>query len=163
MSSNASIVFLILSLYRVMQDIRRTGIIAFATFLTLPSFFRSIFRIYLRTRCENPLQSSQCNLDDFLRDIEEQFNSHLTTQSLLNISKSLQAQFKEQLQKCSGCMLPSFNHTLPTGNESGRYLSLDVGGSTLRVALVELFGRKSVKSNGDMPMRIIRMRSWKID
>lgn len=38
-------------------------------------------------------------------------------------------------------MLPSYNHTLPGGDERGRYLSLDVGGSTLRVALVELRGQ----------------------
>jgi hexokinase len=60
-------------------------------------------------------------------------------------------------------MLPSFNHTLPNGKESGRYLALDVGGSTLRVALIDLFGRESAKMTGDVAMRIVTMRSWKID
>lgn len=39
-------------------------------------------------------------------------------------------------------MLPSYNHALPTGNETGTFLALDVGGSTFRVALVELLGKK---------------------
>ena len=38
-------------------------------------------------------------------------------------------------------MLPSFNYTLPTGEEKGTYLALEVGGSNLRMALVELRGR----------------------
>ena len=136
MSSITSLDFLILSLYRAMQDLRQTCISAFETFLTLPSFIRSLFRNSLHTHSEHPL-SSQRDLEDFLQEVEEQFSSHLTT--------------------------PSFNHTLPSGNESGRYLALDVGGSTLRVALVDLLGRKFAKANGELPMQIVRMRSWRID
>ena len=56
-------------------------------------------------------------------------------------------------------MLPSFCNTLPTGEETGTFISLDVGGSTLRIALVELHGRGGQES----PMMIKRMASSKID
>lgn len=54
-------------------------------------------------------------------------------------------------------MLPSFNHSLPRGDETGTFLALDVGGSTFRTALVELAGRDS-----ETAMRIVRQRAWKI-
>ena len=53
-------------------------------------------------------------------------------------------------------MLPSFNYELPTGQEQGTYLGLEVGGSNLRMALVELNGR-------DLGMRIQRMMCSSID
>lgn len=43
----------------------------------------------------------------------------------------------------SATMLPSLINALPTGTEQGTYLSVDVGGSTLRIAVVELYGRAS--------------------
>ena len=58
-------------------------------------------------------------------------------------------------------MLPSFNHTMPTGNETGTFLSLDVGGSTLRVAIVTLSGRQNDKAG--QPMVIAALRSWRLD
>ena len=36
------------------------------------------------------------------------------------------------------CMLPSFNYELPTGQEQGKYLAIEVGGSNLRMGLVDL-------------------------
>lgn len=56
-------------------------------------------------------------------------------------------------------MLPSFCHTLPSGQEKGTFISLDVGGSTFRVALVELRGRAGPQT----PMVIKRMTASKID
>jgi hexokinase len=42
-------------------------------------------------------------------------------------------------------MIPSFVTKMPTGNEKGSFLSLDLGGTNLRVAAVELKGNgKSV-------------------
>jgi hexokinase len=52
-------------------------------------------------------------------------------------------------------MLPSYSSTLPTGQEKGRYLALDVGGSTLRVALVSLDGRRDAE--------IVSFKAYKID
>lgn len=42
--------------------------------------------------------------------------------------------------------LPTPVTSLPTGNETGRYLAIDVGGSNLRVAFIELLG-ESVDSD----------------
>jgi hexokinase len=43
----------------------------------------------------------------------------------------------------SATMLPSLISALPSGRETGTFLSVDVGGSTLRIALIKLFGRSS--------------------
>jgi hexokinase len=71
----------------------------------------------------------------------------------------LKAQFREGLLMNPECMLPSYNYQLPNGYERGQYLALDVGGSTLRVALVELQSRAARSSERN----IIRMQSFKID
>ena len=55
-------------------------------------------------------------------------------------------------------MLPSFNHLLPTGREKGQFLALDVGGSTLRVALVELRGREADGRESE----IVQMETFRI-
>lgn len=52
-------------------------------------------------------------------------------------------------------MLPSFNYTLPTGQEKGIYLAVEVGGSNLRMALVELHGR----SQGERCLQIRRTKT----
>ncbi|KAF3484247.1 hexokinase-1 [Arthroderma uncinatum] len=95
-------------------------------------------------------------LDDFAVEIEREFTGHLTTKQLA----SMAAKIRTQIDKCAKtspvCMLPSFNHTLPTGREKGTFLALDVGGSTFRVALVELSGENGA-------MKIVRMTSSVID
>ncbi|KAI9320087.1 hypothetical protein BX666DRAFT_2018157 [Dichotomocladium elegans] len=42
-------------------------------------------------------------------------------------------------------MIPSYVTRLPTGNETGTYLALDLGGSTLRVSAVRLLGHGQVQ------------------
>ncbi|KAI8081526.1 uncharacterized protein BX664DRAFT_268967 [Halteromyces radiatus] len=44
-------------------------------------------------------------------------------------------------------MIPSYVTRLPTGQEKGTFLALDIGGSTLRVCAVELLGQGQVKVN----------------
>ena len=66
---------------------------------------------------------------------------------------------KGHLRANSQNMLPSFNYELPTGHEQGLYLALEVGGSNLRMAMVELHGRDS----GGDSMRIRRTMSAPID
>jgi len=97
-------------------------------------------------------------MDDFLLEVKQKFEAPLKTTNLLAISAKLQTQFKEKLRSSPLCMLPSYNHTLPTGEEKGKYLALDVGGSTFRIALVNLTG----KSNGSK-MKIMKMNSYRID
>jgi hexokinase len=98
----------------------------------------------------------QRNLEDFLSEIRLLFEAPLEPANLLILSSKLQEQFTEKLQASNICMLPSYNHTLPTGRERGTYLALDVGGSTLRVALVEL------GMTGEKSMEIKTMQSHKI-
>jgi hexokinase len=75
------------------------------------------------------------------------------------MSAKLQDQFAPRMQSSDICMLPSYNHKLPSGFEKGTYLALDVGGSTFRIALVELNGRQPGAKN----MRIVVMKNYKID
>ncbi|KAF2086656.1 actin-like ATPase domain-containing protein [Saccharata proteae CBS 121410] len=98
-------------------------------------------------------------MDDYLREVKRLFEAPLQPDRLLSMSARLQEQFALELQASNLCMLPSYNHTLPTGHERGTYLALDVGGSTFRVALVELGG----KELGERCMRIAKMRSYRID
>jgi hexokinase len=99
-------------------------------------------------------------MEDFLRETKRLFEAHVSGPSLLSISGKLQEQFKPKLQSSDICMLPSYIHTLPSGKERGTYLALDVGGSTLRVAAVRLFGRR----NGhEKSMEILKMKAFRID
>lgn len=96
------------------------------------------------------------SLDDLVEEVEHLFTGHLSTGSLASMSKAISAQLRTSAKTSHINMLPSFTHSLPSGREKGTYLALDVGGSTFRVALVELPG------NGE-EMRILRMASSHID
>jgi hexokinase len=95
-------------------------------------------------------------VERFLKSVEEELRGDINVEQLFNLSNGMKTQMKKCLQDSEVCMLPSYNHQLPTGNESGTYLALDVGGSTFRVALVRLSGRES-------PSKIESIRSFKID
>lgn len=98
--------------------------------------------------------------DDFLKEAEELLlHSVQGGDALKELSLKLKAQFKEGLLHNPACMLPSYNHQLPNRSERGQYLALDVGGSTLRIALVELRGRDAQGSES----RILRLESFKIE
>ncbi len=99
------------------------------------------------------------SMGGFLQEVHEQFDVSLDAPSLLEISEQLQNQFQARLRSHPHCMLPSYIHTLPQGGERGTHVVLDVGGSTLRVALVKLCGR----TDADDPMQILRMETSHID
>ncbi|KAI9257351.1 hypothetical protein BDA99DRAFT_441309 [Phascolomyces articulosus] len=69
-----------------------------------------------------------------------------------DIYKSIVKGFKEECEQglntasASGLatMIPSYVTRLPTGHETGTYLALDIGGSTLRVCAVQLLGQGQV-------------------
>ena len=101
-------------------------------------------------------------LDDFLKEVESQFMSQTYVEELLAMSKKLQAELQKQLRLGnSQVMLPSVNYELPTGEERGRYLAIEVGGSNLRIAVVELYGREP--PTGLQPMKIKCIMSFPID
>lgn len=97
--------------------------------------------------------------EDFLREAEELLLHPVRPDGLRDFSRALKAQFRDGLLNNPACMLPSYNHQLPSRSENGQYLALDVGGSTLRVALVQLRGREARGSAS----RIARLDSFKID
>ena len=80
-------------------------------------------------------------MGNILQEVKDVFEGNLTTPSLLSFSKNLQAELRQHMVSSPQSMLPSFNYTLPTGQEQGTYLAVEVGGSNLRMALVELRGR----------------------
>ncbi|EXJ90636.1 hypothetical protein A1O1_03739 [Capronia coronata CBS 617.96] len=99
------------------------------------------------------------SLDTLKEEVMRLFRYPCTMRRMLSMSSALRIQYKAKLQESEACMLPSYCHTMPTGQEKGTYISLDVGGSTFRVALVELLGRDTRPH----PMVIKRMTSSKID
>lgn len=82
------------------------------------------------------------SIDDFLAEVEELIlGPYATNEDLLRVSAGLKAQYREALAANEWNMLPSYNYRVPSGQETGRFLAIDVGGTTLRIALVELRGR----------------------
>jgi len=126
----------------------------------LPSLLHSVLpSTTSRRRVRDGLRTYDRTMDDLLREIQRLLEAPLPTAKMLDMSTRLQAQFAPRLQSSDICMLPSYNHKLPSGYEKGTYLALDVGGSTFRIALVELNGRQPDAKN----MRIVVMKSYKID
>lgn len=99
-----------------------------------------------------------------LREVQLLFNQDHDPGSSISTSERLQKEMKHHLSlKASQCMLPSFNYNLPTGQEQGDYLALEVGGSNLHMALVMLEGKGKYGFPSDMPMRIRRCQVFAID
>ena len=127
------------------------------TMLIFPSLFRSVPSSSEKTRGLHDVRPiCDRTLEDFAQEVGRLFEDPVTLRNLLSMSQRLQEQFRKCALSSPHCMLPSYNHTLPTGREKGTYLALDVGGSTLRVALVELKGN-------DKPMRILSSVTTVID
>lgn len=97
------------------------------------------------------------SMADFTDEVRHLFEAPLQHERLLDMSVRMQEEYREKLQESDISMLPSYQHTLPSGDEKGDFLALDVGGSTLRIALVRLGGR-----DGD-GLQMRRSRSFVID
>ena len=80
-------------------------------------------------------------LDTLLEEVQRDLKQQLRIEDLLALSNKLQAELQQHMISSPQCMLPSYIYELPTGQEQGTYLALEVGGSNLRIALVELNGR----------------------
>lgn len=161
-----------------MTTLREVFIAAVKSLLRGKNFIQALLALWISpsllkdSGCESPSSSSLSSStttveeskerrspDDFLSEVAELFLQPIQGDALKEFSLKLKAQFKEGLLQNPACMLPSYNHQLPSRSENGQYLALDVGGSTLRVALVELRGREAVGSES----RIVRLDSFKID
>ena len=99
-------------------------------------------------------------IEKFLNSVEKELRGSIHVDQLIQLSNGMKSQMKRCLQHSEICMLPSYNHQLPSGKESGTYLALDVGGSTFRVALVRLDGKQAATGERS---KIISSRSFKID
>ena len=99
------------------------------------------------------------SLQSFADEIDRLFRYPCSIRRMLKMSAAMKMQFSDKLQKSDACMLPSFCHAMPGGEEKGTFVALDLGGSTFRVALVELKGR----SRGNDGMVIHHLTSSKID
>jgi len=100
------------------------------------------------------------SMDEFTHEVRGLFAEPLDLKALLQLSAELRKEYMERLQSSSICMLPSYQHTLPTGQETGDFLALDVGGSTFRIAVIRLCGKKD---NGESDIQVRRIRSFVID
>ena len=98
-------------------------------------------------------------ITEFLKEAEAALLGPVNSDGLAQISKGFKEEFYQKLQSDPQCMLPSFSHQLPMGSEAGQYLALDVGGSTLRVAVVELRGQTG---NEELNSEILSMRNFPI-
>ncbi|KAI0408412.1 hexokinase-1 [Xylaria palmicola] len=153
------------SLVSAMTALRKSWLAALKSFLRGKSFLQALLAFWISPRKLKDQQHinggaarSPRTIAEFLREAEALLLSPTEEVRLRAFVSDLKAQFRERLQTHAECMLPSFNHLLPTGNEIGQYLAVDVGGSTLRVALVELRGREA----DGRETEILRMRSFKI-
>ncbi|KAK0673006.1 putative hexokinase [Cercophora samala] len=100
------------------------------------------------------------SINEFLAKVEHLLLEPTQPDNLSRLSEKLKLEFREGLLSNPACMLPSYHTELPTGNESGQYLAVDVGGSTLRVALVDLKGRGS---SGSPESVIVSIDTFNID
>lgn len=79
--------------------------------------------------------------DAIFQSLEKDFL--LSKEQLEPIVNGFNQEYKTGLKTPSkglATMIPSFVTKMPTGNETGTFLSLDLGGTNLRIAAVELKG-----------------------
>lgn len=94
-----------------------------------------------------------------LEDIIKELEKHQSTERLLSMSAGLVQQIDQCCKGSAHAMLPSFVKDSRIGSETGNFLCLDIGGSTLRAALVSL--RESNTTVGQSST-IMDVRSWAI-
>ncbi|KAH9872027.1 hypothetical protein J1614_006287 [Plenodomus biglobosus] len=143
-----------------MIDFWQSLLAALERIAMLPSLIHAVLpSLSSRKRVRDALRTYDRTMDDLLHEVQRLLEAPLEPAELARMSTKLVEQFAPKLQASEICMLPSYNDVLPTGRERGTYLALDVGGSTFRIALVELNGRQPNTKN----MRIVAMKSYKID
>ncbi|ABN67660.2 hexokinase I [Scheffersomyces stipitis CBS 6054] len=103
---------------------------------------------------------SSCLLSSVVND----FVYDLTSQNFLEQTEFLVADLNESLSRNSKItMLPNYNIS-PTGQESGEFLVIDLGGSTLRIAVIKI-DQASDSDDEDRSKRIhiLMEKNWTID
>lgn len=149
-----------------MMTIRQVFLAALRSLLRGKSFIQALLACWIgpsglrggSTAAAEQVSSVRRSVEAFLCEAEEQLLRPIQGDGLRLFSVGLKRQFRDWLVTNPACMLPSYNHKLPNGRECGQHLTLDVGGSTLRVALVELRSREARGAESG----IISMKSFKI-
>jgi hexokinase len=104
--------------------------------------------------------TKKIGVNDFMEMVEKAFRPPTSRKRLSDLSEGLRKQFLDSMEDNPLCMLPSYNHQLPSGDERGTFLALDVGGSTFRVALIELPGRGAETGQ---EARVLKRATFKIN
>lgn len=83
-------------------------------------------------------------------DVELQLLQRLETplKNLSRLAQSFEDVFNHLALTSTSQLLPTPVRVLPTGEETGRFLALDLGGTNMRVGVVELFGEDPPSENG---------------
>lgn len=83
-------------------------------------------------------------------DAELQLLQRLETplKNLSRLAQSFEDVFNHLALTSTAQFLPTPVRVLPNGEETGRFLALDLGGTNLRVGIVELFGEDPPSENG---------------
>ena len=79
-------------------------------------------------------------MDAYLKELESKFT--VSTEKLKDLTVIFQKELEIGLTRTDGMLrdLPTFVYNLPEGSETGKYLTVDLGGTNLRIGLVELLG-----------------------
>lgn len=99
------------------------------------------------------------SMGNALQTIQQELEKHTDNQSLLSISTKLVNQMEDCCRSDSQTMLPSFINRFPDGTETGEFLCLEIGGSTLRAALVRL---QDIHGPTNQSVEVVDMQSWPI-
>ncbi|ODV97132.1 hypothetical protein PACTADRAFT_32623 [Pachysolen tannophilus NRRL Y-2460] len=105
----------------------------------------------------NAISRSSTNISLNLTEAElelQDLKIGLIQQNFDDITKEFEECLIDAIYESKNSMIPSCN-MIPKGHEVGRYLIIDIGGSTLRIAIVDLTGDKSTSKS-------LIEESWKI-
>ncbi|KAF2494332.1 actin-like ATPase domain-containing protein [Lophium mytilinum] len=106
------------------------------------------------------------SLDDFLSPLTRP----VTEDGLLDLARRFTNTYKQLARTSTEHFLTTPVTTLPTGNERGKFLTIDLGGTNLRVGFIELLGENEAdavkhQSQHVLPSKIRRSheKSWNIE
>ncbi|KAK6453618.1 hexokinase I [Scheffersomyces xylosifermentans] len=112
----------------------------------------------------SPDSSIASENNSILTSVVNDFTHEITSQNFHQQTDELIHDFNEALLDNSKItMLPNYNIS-PSGNESGEFLCIDLGGSTLRIAIIKI-DPPSLEAEEDRSSRIniISENQWTID
>ncbi|KAF1993696.1 hexokinase family protein-like protein [Amniculicola lignicola CBS 123094] len=94
------------------------------------------------------------------------FTDCINEETLLELAKGFSATYHDLAKTSTEHFLVTPVTALPTGKESGKFLSIDVGGTNLRAGLIELLGELDGQDAGEEPLSKIKRshdKSWPIE